>query len=63
MAEASKPFQKLKKDELIRELNARGIYEGESKKELEKLLIEELHGIQAWHLLCFTTTQQLPWNP
>ena len=46
LAKAPKPFQKLKKDELIRELNARGIYEGESKKELEKLLTEELHGVQ-----------------
>ena len=46
LAKASKPFQNLRKDELIRELNARGIYEGESKKELEKLLTEELHGVQ-----------------
>ncbi|CAB4010365.1 Hypothetical predicted protein [Paramuricea clavata] len=46
LAKAPKPFQKLKKDELIRELNTRGIYEGESKKELEKLLTEELHGVQ-----------------
>ena len=46
LAKASKPFHNLKKDELIRELNARGIYKGESKKELEKLLTEELHGVQ-----------------
>jgi hypothetical protein len=32
LAKAPKPFQKLKKHELIQELNARGIYEGESKK-------------------------------
>ena len=31
LAKVSKPFHNLKKDELIRELNARGIYEGESK--------------------------------
>ena len=46
LSKASKPFQKLNKDELIRELNARGIYEGNTKKELEKLLTEELHGVQ-----------------
>ncbi|CAB3993101.1 Hypothetical predicted protein [Paramuricea clavata] len=46
LAKAPKPFQKLKKDELIRELNARGIYEGESKKELDKILTEELHSVQ-----------------
>ena len=38
LSKASKPFQNLKKDELIRELNTRRIYEGNTKKELEKLL-------------------------
>ncbi len=41
-SKASKPLQKLNKDEL----NARGIYEGNTKKELEKLFTEELHGVQ-----------------
>ncbi len=41
-SKASKPLQKLNKDEL----NARGIYEGNTKKELEKLLTEQLHGVQ-----------------
>ncbi|CAB4001138.1 Hypothetical predicted protein [Paramuricea clavata] len=46
LSKASKPFQNLKKDELIRELNTRRIYEGNTKKELEKLLTNELHGVQ-----------------
>ena len=54
LSKASKPFQKLKKGELIRELNARGIYEGETKKELEKLLTEELHGIHRVPALLYT---------
>ena len=54
LAKASKPFQNMKKDELIKELNARRIYEGETKKELEKLLAEELHGVQRVPALLYT---------
>ena len=46
LQKANKPFQDLTKDELIRELSARGIYEGNSKEELQNLLKEELHGVQ-----------------
>jgi hypothetical protein len=46
LKKASKPFQDLNKDELIRELSARGIYEGNTKEELQNLLKEELHGVQ-----------------
>ena len=46
LSKASKPFRNLKKDELIQELNAGRIYEGNTKKELEKLLTNELHGVQ-----------------
>ena len=42
----NKPFGKLEKPELLKELAARGIYEGEKKKDLETLLKESLHGIQ-----------------
>ena len=54
LAKASKPFQNMKKEELIKELNARRIYEGETKKELEKLLAEELHGVQRVPALLYT---------
>ena len=46
LKKASKPFQDLNKDELIRELSARGIYEGNTKEELQNLLKEELHDVQ-----------------
>ena len=46
LQKANKPFQDLTKDELIRELSARGIYEGNRKEELQNLLKEELHGVQ-----------------
>ncbi len=46
LKKASKPFQDLNKYELIRELSARGIYEGNTKEELQNLLKEELHGVQ-----------------
>ncbi|CAB4023496.1 Hypothetical predicted protein [Paramuricea clavata] len=42
LAKSPKPFKKLKKDELIRELNARGNYKGDKKNELEKILAEDL---------------------
>ena len=43
---AIKPFQDLNRNELIRELSARGIYEGHRNEELQNLLKEELHGVQ-----------------
>jgi hypothetical protein len=43
---ANKPFQDLSRDQLIRELSARGIYEGNTKEELQNLLKKELHGVQ-----------------
>ena len=45
-AKTNKPLQNLKKQELIQELNARGIYDEEKKKELGKLLSDKLHGFQ-----------------
>ena len=46
LKKASKPFQDLTRDQLIRELSARGIYEGNTKEELQNLLKEKLHGVQ-----------------
>ncbi len=40
---------------MIRELNARSIYAGEKKKELEDLLKDELHGVQRVPALLFTS--------
>jgi hypothetical protein len=40
---------------LIRELNARSIYKGEKKKELEDLLKDELHGVQRVPALLLTS--------
>ncbi len=40
---------------MIRELNARSIYEGEKKKELQDLLKDELHGVQRVPALLFTS--------
>ena len=54
LAKSPKPFKNLKKDELIRELNARGIYEGDKKNELEKILAEDLHGVQRVPALLYT---------
>ena len=45
IAKSNKPLQGLTKQNLIRELNARSIYDGE-KKELEEILKTELHGVQ-----------------
>ena len=49
----SKPFSKLKKDQLIQELTSRGIFEGDKKKELEDTLVCELHGVQQVPALLF----------
>ena len=55
LAMSNKPFQGLTKNSLIHELNARAIYEGDKKKELEDLLKEELHGVQRVPALLFTS--------
>ena len=55
LAKSNKPFQGLTKSNLIRELNARSIYEGEKKKELNDLLKDELHGVQRVPALLFTS--------
>ena len=55
LAMSNKPFQGLTKNSLIHELNARAIYEGDKKKELEDLLKEELHGVRRVPALLFTS--------
>ena len=60
LLKGSKPFEKFKKDELIKELNARGIYKGNTKMELEKLLTEEFHGVQRVPALLFTNHNIFP---
>ena len=55
LAKSNKPFQGLTKSNLIRELNARLIYAGEKKKELNDLLKDELHGVQRVPALLFTS--------
>lgn len=40
-----KPFTALQKPELELELGGRGIYDGKTKKEMQKLLEEDLHGV------------------
>lgn len=54
----NKPLSKLTKDEITRELAARGIYEGKTKTELEKLLVEELHGVQRVPALLYNMPNQ-----
>ena len=46
LLKAHKPLKDLNKEELIKELNCRSIFEGKTKKELEQLLAEEMHGVQ-----------------
>jgi hypothetical protein len=46
LQKVNKPFHSLTKDELSKELSARGIYEGNTKEELQNLLKDELHGVQ-----------------
>ena len=60
-AKTNKPLKNLKKQELIQELNTRRIHDGEKKKELEKLLSDELHGVQRVPALLYmkpTTTME-----
>ena len=45
MAKSNKPFHKLTKHDLGKELNARSICYGDKKSQLEDLLKEELHGV------------------
>ena len=40
--------------DLTRELTSRGIYEGETRKEKEKLLVEEMSGVQRVPALLYT---------
>jgi len=40
-----KPFTVLQKPELELELAEKGIYDGKTKKEMQKLLEEDLHGV------------------
>ena len=53
IAKSNKPLQGLTKQNLIRELNARSIYDGEKKRELEEILKTELHGVQRVPALLF----------
>ena len=46
LEKSNKPLQHLDKPSLVRELTARGIYEGYKKNELEDLLKEVMHGVQ-----------------
>ena len=46
LAGNNKPTKNLKKAELLKELNSRNIYDGESRADLSKLLTDELHGVQ-----------------
>ena len=58
MEKNMKPFNKLTKEEITRELAAREVYEGETKKDQEKLLAEELHGIQRVPALLYNAPNQ-----
>ena len=49
-----KPFSALTREELESELGAREIYEGKTKKELQNLLYENLHGVSRVPALLFT---------
>lgn len=49
-----KPFSALTREELESELGAREIYEGKTKKELQNLLDENLHGVSRVPALLFT---------
>ena len=56
LLKANKPLKKLSKDQLTRELNSRKIYGGNTKKELEQLLAEEMHGVQRVPALLYTNS-------
>ena len=49
-----KPFSALTREELESELAGREIYEGKTKKELQNLLDENLHGVSRVPALLFT---------
>ena len=49
----SKPFSNLKKQDVVRELGSRGIFQGDTKKELEDNLTNELQGVQRVPALLF----------
>ena len=53
LAKLRKPFKGLNKESLIAELSSRGIYQGDNKRELDKLLTEEMHGVQRVPALLF----------
>ena len=48
------PLKNLTVHDLTRELTSRGIYEGETRKEKEKLLVEEMSGVQRVPALLYT---------
>jgi len=52
-----KPFTALQKPELELELAGRGIYDGKTKKEMQKLLEEDLHGVSRVPALLFSSPQ------
>ena len=54
LAKSTKPFHGLTKPNLVKELNARSIFDDDKKKELEDLLKEELHSVQRVPALLFT---------
>ena len=49
----SKPLRNLKKQDLIHELASRGMFQGDTKKELEDNLTNELQGVQRVPALLF----------
>ena len=53
LQKSNKPFQDLMRNDLVKELSVRGIYEGKTKEELQNLLKEELHGVQRVPALLF----------
>ena len=59
MAKLNKPFHKLTKHDLVKELNARSIFDGDKKSQLEDLLKEELHGVQRVPALLFTSLESI----
>lgn len=59
LAKSSKPLQGLSKENLLRELSARGIYDGDKKKEMGELLKEEMHAVQRVPALFLITPQKI----
>jgi len=52
-----KPFTALQKPELELELAGRGIYDGKTKKDMQKLLEEDLHGVSQVPELLYSSPQ------